>query len=161
MIGDGSLGYWSQDTNHSFSHHCNGVGIYNDESLEFLRLMEGVDMGLLRPYTLPIVILEFIVVTNMVEVDIVLKRPANLPLKIMNFIIVVIKVVMMVEVDIYLKRPTTLPLAIMEQELMLVVEMDIGHIPATIPPITQVSVVYFWVSHFILVLLTKMVMNMR
>ena len=33
MSGDGSLGYWSQDTSHSPYHHCNNNDISNDESL--------------------------------------------------------------------------------------------------------------------------------
>ena len=34
ISGDGSLVYLSRDTSHYYSHHCNGNGIYDDESLE-------------------------------------------------------------------------------------------------------------------------------
>ena len=44
---------------------------------------------------------------------------------------------------------------------MLAVEVYIGIITATIPPITQVAVVDCWLYNFLLVLLTKMFMVMR
>ena len=86
----------------------------------------------------------------MEEVDLGLKILANINLTIVEFIIVAIKVVTMVEVDIGLKRPATIPLAIVDQELMLIGEMDLGIIPENIPPITQVGMEDFGVSHFIL-----------
>ena len=51
--------------------------------------------------------------------DIGLKRPATIPLAIVEFIIVVIKVVKMVDMDIGIKRPSTFPLVIMYQKGML------------------------------------------
>ena len=68
-------------------------------------------------------------------------RPATPPLKIVYFIAVVIKVVTMEELDICIKRPATIYLAIVEQVLVVMVEVDIGLRPATLPPITQVDVV--------------------
>ena len=53
-----------------------------------------------------------------VEVDIRLKRPATLPISIVEFIIVVIKVVIMVDVEIGINT-YTLPLEILDQEFML------------------------------------------
>ena len=73
----------------------------------------------------------------------------------------VIKVVTMVEVDIGLKRSATIPIAVVDQELMLMEEVGISLIPATIPPINQVDVADCRVYHFILVLLIKNFMNMR
>ena len=60
-----------------------------------------------------------------------------------------------------LKRPSTIPLEIVEQELILKGEAYIGLRPATLPPITQVAMVDFWFSLFLLVLLTKMFMVIR
>ena len=71
-------------------------------------------------------------------VDIGLLIPANIPFIIMEVIIVM----MLVEVDIGHKRPATLPLAIVEQELIMKGEADIGIILATLPPITQVTMIY-------------------
>ena len=78
--------------------------------LEFLHVMEYVDLCLLIPSTFHLSIMEFIIVITMVEVGTVLKIPATLPLVILEFIIVVIKVFIMVDVDIGLKIPATLPL---------------------------------------------------
>ena len=74
--------------------------------------VEVVGIGILRPST----------ITLVTAVDIIL--------------------VMLVEVDIGHKIPSTLPLAIVEQYLMLNGEADIGIRTATLPPITQVTVVY-------------------
>ena len=49
------------------------------------------------------------------DVGIALKRPSTLPLAIMEFIIVTIEAVMKVEVDICIKRQATLPLALLDQ----------------------------------------------
>ena len=67
-----------------------------------------------------------------------LKISATLPLAIVEFIVVVTKVVTMKEVYICLKRPATLHLVIWGQFLILMVEVDIGTMPATLPLITQV-----------------------
>ena len=89
-------------------------------------------IGLLRPETVPLAIVEFFIVVikvmTMKYLDICFKRPETLPLKIVKFIIVVIKVVMVVEVDLGLNRPSNI--------LLL--------------PITQMDLVYFRVSHFFL-----------
>ena len=50
----------------------------------------------MRPSTLNIAIVEFIIVVTMLEVNIGLKRPAILPLVIIEFIIVLIKLVTMI-----------------------------------------------------------------
>ena len=44
------------------------------------------------------------------DVDLGLKKPATLPISIVEFITVVIKVVIMEEVDIGLKRPANIPI---------------------------------------------------
>ena len=100
--------------------------------------MEDVEIYLLRPATLPFAIAEFIIVVKMLEMYLGRKGPATIYLSIVEFIILVL----VVEVELGLKIPATLPLAIVEQELMFTVEVDIGLIPATLPPITQVDLVY-------------------
>ena len=65
-----------------------------------------------------------------------LKRPATIPLKIVDFVVVVIKVVTMVDVDICLKRLATLTIKILEQDFMFPGDMDIGIRPFTLHPIT-------------------------
>ena len=72
--------------------------------------MEYVDIGILRPATLPPAIMGFFIVVMMVEVYIGLLRPDTLNLAMVEFIIVETKVVTVVEVDISLKIPVTLPL---------------------------------------------------
>ena len=79
------------------------------------------------------------------DVDLSLNIPATLPFAILELIVVLIKLVTMEEVDIGLNRPSTLLLAIMQQVLMLKIEVDIGLISDTLPPVTEVAVVYFWV----------------
>ena len=74
---------------------------------------------------------------------------------------VAIKVVTVLEVDIGIKRPYTIPLVTVEKYLMLTGDVDIGLRPSTLPPITQVSEADCQVYHCILVLLTKMLINMR
>ena len=130
ISGDERLGYWSQDTSHLSSHHCTVDDIYDDESL-----MENVYLGI--------------------------KRPATLPISILEFIVLVIEVVTIEKVDIGHEIPDTIPIAIVDQVLMLVVEVDTGLRSSTLPPITQVVVVYFWVSHFLLVPLKKKFMVMK
>ena len=68
---------------------------------------------------------------------------------------------MMTDVDLCVKRPATSPLAIVEKVLMAIVEVDKGPIPATIPPITQVNMVYFCIYLFLLVLFMKFFMKMK
>ena len=92
----------------------------------------------------------------MEDVDLGLKISATLPLAIVDFIVMVIKLVIMEEVGIDIKRPATITLAIVEKVLIVMGEVDIGLRTATLPPITQLDVVDCWVSHFLLVLLTKM-----
>ena len=79
-----------------------------------------MDIGLLRPSTLPQVI------TDVLGIGILI--PTTLPLIIAEDI----KVVMLVEVDLGHKRPANFPLEIGEQELMLKSEVDIGLRPATL-----------------------------
>ena len=76
----------------------------------------------------------------MEDVEIDLLRLATITLVTTEVIIVV----MLVKVDVGYKRPNTLPLSIVDKELMLKGELDIGLIPDTLPPITQVIVVYFY-----------------
>ena len=60
-----------------------------------------------------------------------------------------------------LYRPDTLPFAIMEQELMVTGEVNICLIPATIPNITEVSMVYCLFNQYLLFLSTKKFMVTR
>ena len=90
-----------------------------------MRVMEEVCIGLLRPATLPLKILEFIIVVTMVEVDTDLKIPATLSLTMVEFIILVL----MVELELGPKIPATLPLKIAEQELILTGEVNISDQP--------------------------------
>ena len=105
--------------------------------LKCLWMIKYVDLGLLRPSTLPLEITDFIIVVTMVEVDLGLKILATLSLEIVEFI----TLVLMVEVELGLKRQATILLEIMEQELMLTGEVGIGTITATLTPKTQVAVV--------------------
>ena len=86
-----------------------------------------MDIGILRPAALPQV--------NAEVVYICILRPSTIPL--------VIAEDKLAEVDLGHKRPATIPLAIGKQELMLKGDVDIGLIPATITPITKVTVVDF------------------
>ena len=79
--------------------------------LKCLRVMEDMDMGFLRPSTIPLVIAD------------------------------ILMVVMLVEVDICHKIPATLLLKNVEHEFMLKVEVYIVLRPSTIPTVTQVTVV--------------------
>ena len=56
------------------------------------------------------------------------------------------------EVYLGLNIPVTLPFKIMDKVFMVTVEVDIDLISATIPPITQVVSVYFWVSMLMVVI---------
>ena len=90
-----------------------------------------------------------------------MKIPTTLTLLIVEFIIVMIKVVKIAEGDICLKITAIITLKIVDQELMLTGEVNIGLIPATLPPITQVAMVDCWVYRFLLVLLMKILMKIR
>ena len=104
-----------------------------------LWVMEDVEIGLLRKSTLPLSIVEFIIVVTMVEVNIGLKRPDTIYLAILEFIILVL----MLEVELGLKITATLLNVMVEQELMLTGDVDIYLRPDILPPITQVDAVYF------------------
>ena len=85
-----------------------------------------MSIGLKIPPTLSQVIVEVVGVGQVL--------PATLPLIIAEDVLI--------EVDICNKRTATIPLSISKQELTLKGEVDIGLIPATIPPITKVNMVY-------------------
>ena len=101
------------------------VKFSKNKVLKYLWLSKDVDVGLLRPSTIPQVIAEV--------VDIGLLRPSTLPQVILEDILV--------EVDIGHNLLATLPFVIGEQYFMLKVEVYIGIIPATIPPIIKLTVV--------------------
>ena len=65
-------------------------------------------------------------------VNIGLLIPSTLPLAIVDSFIVVVKVVKMLEVDPGLKISENLTLTIADKELMLMGEVNIGLIPATL-----------------------------
>ena len=75
---------------------------------------------------------------KILEVDLGLKIPATIYLAIVEFIILVF----MVDVELGINIQYNIPLAIVDQDLMLMVEVDIGTRTAIITPITQVAVVY-------------------
>ena len=50
--------------------------------------------------------------------------------------------VMIEDMDLGLKRPETIILKIVDKVLIVMVEVDIGLRPATLPHITQVNVLY-------------------
>ena len=131
--------------------------------------MKVLNIGLERPVIIPTTIIMTMVFLMikvfeclwvMEGVDIGFLRPATLPLEIIGFIMVEIKVVMTVEVDIGINRSSTLPPSIAEKDLMLMGEVDIAPRPTNNPSITQVDVVDFQVSNFLLVQLTKILMVM-
>ena len=71
------------------------------------------------------------------------------------------QVVTMEAVDVGLKIPCTITFKIREKFLMVMVELDIGLRPATIPPINQVGVVDCWVYIFLLGRFKKLIMVMK
>ena len=77
----------------------------------------------------------------MEDVDICLLRQTTIPLEVLEIIIVVIEVVMMLYVDMGLLRKATLPLLILDKELKLTGEVDMGLRPATLTPINKMAVV--------------------
>ena len=68
---------------------------------------------------------------------------------------------MMGEVDIGINRPATLLLKFVEKVLTVMREVDIGLIPVTLPPITQVTEVDFCVYLLLLVVFTKVFIMMK
>ena len=65
--------------------------------------------------------------------------------------------------DIYsgLKIPDTLPFAIVDKVLIVIGELDIGLRPATLPPITQVTMVDCCDYLLILILFMKVFITMK
>ena len=51
------------------------------------------------------------------------------------------------DMEISPKRLSTIPFTITDKLLMLMVEVDRGIIPAPLPPIIQVILVYIWVFY--------------
>ena len=51
------------------------------------------------------------------------------------------------DMEISPKRLSTIPFTITDKLLMLMVEVDRGIIPAPLPPIIQVILVYIWVLY--------------
>ena len=60
--------------------------------LKFLQVMEYIDIGLLRPATLPLAITAFFIIVTMLVVDLGLKRPGTLYILIVKFIILILMV---------------------------------------------------------------------
>ena len=56
---------------------------FKKKVLKFLWVSKDVDIGLLRPATLSLVVVEYIVVVMLVEVGLGHKKPATLPLAIL------------------------------------------------------------------------------
>ena len=89
MSGDVILGYWSQDTSHSSSHHRNGNVISDDENIG---LSVGDGRGGYRSL-----------------------ETRHFSSRNVEFIIVGIKLVTMADVDILLKIPDNIPILIVDQ----------------------------------------------
>ena len=70
----------------------------------------------------------------------------------------VIEVLMMEDVGLGLNRPATFHLSIWNKLLMAIVEVDIGPRPATLPPITQVTMVDCFI--YLLILIMSMILFM-
>ena len=123
--------------------------------LKCLRLRKFMDIGLLRPSTLPQVIMEVMKVVEMC-----IKIPATLPqvnVEVLDVgqvwtdtIPLVIVEDMLIEVDLGNKRPDNLPLKIGEQDLMLKRKVDIGLQPDNIRPVIKANVVDCWLLREIL-----------
>ena len=89
--------------------------------------------------------------------DLGLKRQATTPLEIVECIVVV----MMLEVYIGLNRTATLIYTIVDQELMLTGEVYKVIRTATIITITYVAILYCRVYQFLIILMSKMFINIR
>ena len=109
MSGDGSLGYWSHETIHSSSHRRNDNGIFDENFLKCIQVMEEMVIGTLIQETLHLGIMEVIIVVTLVEMDICHNIPATISIEIVKFIISVL----MVYVQLCLKKPSTIHIAIM------------------------------------------------
>ena len=70
-----------------------------------------------------------------------------------------IQVLMMTDVDLSLKLPYTLPLETWKKLLTVIEEVDIGPIPATLPPITNVTTVDCCL--YLLITVMSMIVFMR
>ena len=137
MSGDGSLVYWSHEIIHYSYHHFNDDGIYDDESLEVsvcdgrcehrsLETSHHSSRNSLVSHS-----------SDDGRGGYRAQRPSTFSLVIVDFIILVL----MLEVKLGIKRPATLPITIFNQGLVLMGYVAIGLRSATLPPITQVSVV--------------------
>ena len=89
--------------------------------------------------------------------DLGLKRQATTPIETMECIVVVT----MLEVYKGIKRLATTIYIIVDQELMLTGEVYKVIRTATIIPITHVAILYCWVYQFLIILLSKMFINIR
>ena len=68
---------------------------------------------------------------------------------------------MMADMDLGLKRPSNFPIATLDKLLVVIGEVDIGPRPATIPPITQVTIVDCWIYLLLIVMLIILFMKMK
>ena len=82
MSVDGSLGYFSHETIHSSSHRSNYDEISEEESIELSSGDVNADIDILWPSTLPLSVVEVIIVVMLVVVDIGQKIPATISLPI-------------------------------------------------------------------------------
>ena len=67
----------------------------------------------------------------------------------------------MVDIDIGIKMPDTSPLGILEKMLMALEEVDICSRPVTLPPISQVTMLYFCLYMLLLVVSMIVFMEMK
>ena len=62
------------------------------------------------------------------------------------------------DMEVALNRSTTLPCSMMDKVLMDMGEVDLGHVPALLPPIIQVILVYHMT--FIVMVITEVVIGL-
>ena len=68
---------------------------------------------------------------------------------------------MMEDVDLGLNITATLNFTIVEKVLMVIVEVDIGILPATLPPITHMTMFNCCVYLMLLVVFSNLLMSMK
>ena len=111
MSGDNSLGYWSRYTIHFPPNVIIMMEFQMIKVLKCPRVMEDMDIFLLRPAIIPLTIEEIIIVVTLAELYLCHSRPATLFLAIVDFILWVF----IVDVELGIKIPATLPIAITDK----------------------------------------------
>ena len=63
--------------------------------------------------------------------------------------------------DLGLKIPANIPLSIVDKLLTVYVEVDLGSIPATLPPVTKFAVVYCCIYLLLIFMFIKLFVSMK